>query len=171
MTVAEAQQQQQQQEQEQEDVMEEQSILPIDLLQEHGIGAADIQKLKTSGLGTIRAINMVSKRSLSKIKGMSEAKIDKVKEVAQKIDDVGFMNALELSRKREIVFHLETGSKEFDTLLGGGMESMSITEVFGEFRTGKTQICMTQCITCQLAEGGGKAAFIDTEGTLYLFFL
>lgn len=165
MTIAEAQQQEQEIQNDEEN---QQIILSIDLLQEHGIGVADIQKLKTSGLGTIRAINMTSKRSLSKVKGMSEAKIDKIKEVAQKIDEVGFMSALELSHKREIVFHIKTGSKEFDTLLGGGMESMSITEVFGEFRTGKTQICMTQCITCQLCEGGGKAAFIDTEGTLYI---
>ncbi len=48
---------------------------------------------------------------------------------------------------------------------------MAITEVFGEFRTGKTQICMTMCISCQVADANGvigKAAFIDTEGTLYV---
>ena len=46
---------------------------------------------------------------------------------------------------------------------------MSITEAFGEFRTGKTQICHTLCVTCQLpvamGGGAGKAAYIDTEGT------
>lgn len=49
------------------------------------------------------------------------------------------------------------------------MQSMSITEVFGEFRTGKTQLCMTLCIACQLDGNGdqqsGRAAYIDTEGT------
>lgn len=51
----------------------------------------------------------------------------------------------------------------------GGVQSMSITEGFGEFRTGKTQLCLTLCISCQLADAAGntgKAAFIDTEGTL-----
>ena len=47
---------------------------------------------------------------------------------------------------------------------------MSITEAFGEFRTGKTQLSHTLCVTCQLpiSDGGacGKAAFIDTENTL-----
>lgn len=56
-----------------------------------------------------------------------------------------------------------------DKLLGGGMETGSITEMFGEFRTGKTQICHTLCVTCQLPKqeggGGGKALYIDTEGT------
>lgn len=47
---------------------------------------------------------------------------------------------------------------------------MSITEAFGEFRTGKTQLSLTLCISAQLPDANGqtgKAAFIDTEGTLY----
>lgn len=51
----------------------------------------------------------------------------------------------------------------------GGIETGSITEMFGEFRTGKTQLCHTLCVTCQLGmqQGGGegKAMYIDTEGT------
>lgn len=50
---------------------------------------------------------------------------------------------------------------------------MSISEVFGEFRTGKTQLCHTMCVTAQLPSsmggGNGKVAYIDTEGTLYVF--
>lgn len=45
---------------------------------------------------------------------------------------------------------ITTGSKELDKLMGGGLETMSITEVFGEFRTGKTQLSHTLCVTCQL---------------------
>lgn len=57
--------------------------------------------------------------------------------------------------------------------MGGGIESMSITEVFGEFGTGKTQLCHTLCVTAQMpgCNGylGGKVVFIDTENTLYPF--
>jgi DNA repair protein RAD51 len=64
---------------------------------------------------------------------------------------------------------LSTGSIELDKLLEGGIETGSLTEVFGEFRTGKTQLCHTLCVTCQMSvqEGGaeGKAIYIDTEGT------
>lgn len=110
---------------------------------------------------------MTSKRSLYKVKGMSEAKVDKIKEAAAKLMDCGFVSALELSVKRQSVFHISTGSQEFDRLLGGGVQSMAMTEVFGEFRTGKTQLCLSLCVSCQLSEEGpmGKAAFIDTEGT------
>lgn len=60
-------------------------------------------------------------------------------------------------------------------LLGGGIESMAITEVFGEFRTGKTQLAHTLCVTAQMPGQngyfGGKVMFIDTEHTLYPFQL
>jgi DNA repair protein RAD51 len=64
---------------------------------------------------------------------------------------------------------VSTGSKALDEILEGGVETGSITEVYGEFRCGKTQLCHTLCVTCQLpiALGGGegKALYIDTEGT------
>lgn len=51
---------------------------------------------------------------------------------------------------RAEIIQLTTGSKELDRLLGGGIETGSITEIFGEFRTGKTQICHTLAVTCQV---------------------
>ena len=45
---------------------------------------------------------------------------------------------------------ITTGSSELDSLLGGGIDTMSITEIFGEFRTGKTQLAHTLCVTAQL---------------------
>ncbi|XP_041337551.1 meiotic recombination protein DMC1/LIM15 homolog isoform X5 [Pyrgilauda ruficollis] len=80
----------------------------------------------------------------------------------------GFLTAFEYSEKRKMVFHISTGSQEFDKLLGGGIESMAITEAFGEFRTGKTQLSHTLCVTAQLpgpGYTGGKIIFIDTENT------
>jgi DNA repair protein RAD51 homolog B len=54
-------------------------------------------------------------------------------------------------------------------LIKGGFETGSITELFGEFRSGKSQLCHSLAVTCQLPieMGGaeGKAMYIDTEGT------
>ncbi len=61
------------------------------------------------------------------------------------------MTGAEFLIKRKDVIKLTTGCKQFDELLGGGIETMSITEVFGEFRTGKTQICHTLCVTTQVS--------------------
>jgi len=143
----------------------------IELLQNHGINVADIKKLKSAGICTVRGIQMVTKKKLCNIKGLSEAKVEKMKEAVMKIcgANAGFCTALQQSLNRRNVFRLTTGSMELNKLLGGGLESMAITEVFGEFRTGKTQLAHTLCVTTQLpGEGGytgGKVIYIDTENT------
>lgn len=141
----------------------------IDELQNAGIGAVDIQKLKIAGICSVKGVLMNTLKNLCKIKGMSEAKVEKIREAAKKLYDNGFVTALEYSIRRQCVFKIATGSSELDKLIGGGVQSMAITEAFGEFRTGKTQMSLTLCVTVQLpTEAGGadgKAAFIDTEGT------
>ncbi|CAG8526571.1 15940_t:CDS:10, partial [Acaulospora colombiana] len=151
------------------DEEEELFFTDIDELQNHGIGSADISKLKSAGICTVRAIHMTTRKNLCKIKGLSEAKVDKLKETASKLQAIIFslFTSTEFSQVRSKVMYISTGSKALDALLGGGVPTMSITEAFGEFRTGKTQIAHTLCVVAQLppAMGGtnGKAAFIDTE--------
>ena len=152
---------------------EEEFFLDIDQLQAHGINVADLKKLKSAGICTVRGVQMITKKKLCAIKGLSEAKVDKIKEAILKVlggtGGVGFVTALQASVNRRNVFRLSSGSAELDKLLGGGIESMSITEAFGEFRTGKTQLSHTLCVTTQMpgANGftGGKVVFLDTENT------
>ena len=143
--------------------------LPIQKLEEAGIGAADVKKLVEAGFNTVESIAYTPRKVLLAIKGISEAKADKILAEAHKIVPLGFQTATELYQQRQDIIHITTGSKEFDKLLGGGIETGSITEIFGEFRTGKTQLCHTLAITCQLplSHGGGegKVLYIDTEGT------
>ena len=110
---------------------EEDFFQDIELLQSHGINVADIKKLKTAGICTVRGIQMVTKKRLCAIKGLSEAKVDKMKEAVLKIcgSNAGFQTALQHSVKRRNVFRVGTGSMELNKLLGGGLESMAITEV------------------------------------------
>ncbi|CAO3691462.1 unnamed protein product [Umbelopsis ramanniana] len=148
---------------------EELFFTEVDQLQSHGINVADINKLKSAGICTVRGIHMATKRNLCKIKGLSENKVDKIKEAASKISTCSFITAMDVFHARKKVFKISTGSKQLDILLGGGVQSMSITEAFGEYRTGKTQLAHTMCVKVQLPTlmGGanGKAAYIDTEGT------
>lgn len=65
---------------------------------------------------------------------------------------MGFTTASEFHIKRSEIIQLTTGSKELDKLLQGGIETGSITELFGEFRTGKTQLCHQLAVTCQVRE-------------------
>mmetsp|Transcript_98061 Transcript_98061/g.224930 ORF Transcript_98061/g.224930 Transcript_98061/m.224930 type:complete len:280 (+) Transcript_98061:1-840(+) len=60
-------------------------------------------------------------------------------------------------------------SRKLDGVLRGGIETGMITELYGEFRTGKSQLCHQLCVAAQMpidqAGGEGKAMYIDTEGT------
>ena len=141
----------------------------MDILQEHGIAANDIEKLNSAGFYTIESIAHATSRRLSDVKGISEAKVTKLKDLVRSLVPLDFKTAADALEDRKSLITLTTGSVELDKLLEGGIETGSITELFGEFRTGKTQLCHTLCVTCQmpLTEGGaeGKAIYIDTEGT------
>lgn len=63
---------------------------------------------------------------------------------------MGFTTATEFHARRADLISITTGSKNLDTVLGGGIETGSITELFGEFRTGKSQICHQLAVTCQV---------------------
>ena len=88
---------------------------------------------------------------------------------ATKVVPLGFTTASMVQAVRQDTIMVTTGASKLDELLGGGFESGSLTEIYGEFRTGKTQLCHTLAVTCQLPldQGGaeGKAMYIDTEGT------
>ncbi|KAH3901900.1 recombinase DMC1 SCDLUD_001684 [Saccharomycodes ludwigii] len=144
-------------------------IITIDELQNYGINVSDLSKLKSGGIYSVQSVLSTTRRNMIKIKGLSEVKVEKIKEAANKIIKVGFIPASLQASHRENVFSISTGSKNLDSILGGGIMTMSITEVFGEFRCGKTQMSHTLCVTTQLPKdmGGaeGKVVFIDTEGT------
>ena len=102
---------------------------------------------------------------------------------------MGFSTATEVHAQRQGIATISTGAQELDKLLDGpheftfppdrlsfefcvplgGIETGSITELYGEFRTGKTQLCHQLAVTCQLGfdQGGGcgRCLYIDTEGT------
>ena len=75
-------------------------------------------------------------------------------------------------KRRQNLLRLTTGSNDLDTLLGGGIESQQICEVYGEFRSGKSQLCHTLAVTGQHPKINGKVqqeqykvVYIDTEST------
>uniref|UniRef100_A0A8D3C703 DNA repair protein RAD51 homolog n=1 Tax=Scophthalmus maximus TaxID=52904 RepID=A0A8D3C703_SCOMX len=123
---------------------------PLCRLEQCGISASDIKKLEEAGFHTIEAVAYAPKKELLNIKGISEAKADKVLTEAAKLVPMGFTTATEFHQRRAEIIQVSTGSKELDKLLQGGIETGSITEMFGEFRTGKTQLCHTLAVTCQL---------------------
>ncbi|KAJ7244736.1 Rad51-domain-containing protein [Mycena haematopus] len=155
--------------QEQEDEQQFSGPILVNKLQEAGINANDIKKLIEAGLNTVESVVFTPRKHLIAIKGISEQKADKIIAEASKIVPLGFQTATEVHAHRSELVHITTGSKQLDALLGGGIETGAITEMFGEFRTGKSQLCHTLAVTCQLpvsmGGGEGKCLYIDTEGT------
>ncbi|RWS17788.1 DNA repair protein RAD51 1-like protein, partial [Dinothrombium tinctorium] len=135
----------------------------------NGITSNDIRKLMESGFYTVESVAYAPRKQLIAVKGISEAKAEKLQLEAAKYVPMGFTTATEYHIKRSQIICITTGSKELDKLLGGGIETGSITELFGEFRTGKSQLCHTLAVSCQLpidmGGGEGKCLYIDTEGT------
>jgi DNA repair protein RadA len=134
-----------------------------------GVGAATATKLKEAGFGTVEALAVTPIRELVEGSGIGEETALQMQQRAREMLGLDFMTAFELFEKRKDAKRITTGSKNLDKLLGGGVETQAITELCGEFGTGKSQISMQLCITSQqpFEQGGlgGKVLFLDTEGT------
>ena len=135
-----------------------------------GIGPAAIAKLEAAGIYDLMGVATLTPPSLSELSGLGEASARKAIQAARGMLDLGFMDASEFEKKRLDVHYITTGSKNLDNLLGGrGIESKAITELFGAFGSGKTQLALSLAVNVQLPKenGGanGKAVYIDTEGT------
>ncbi|EAN79781.1 DNA repair protein RAD51 [Trypanosoma equiperdum] len=145
------------------------SFRVLQIMENYGVASADIKKLMECGFLTVESVAYAPKKSILAVKGISEAKAEKIMAECCRLTPMGFTRATVFQEQRKETIMVTTGSREVDKLLGGGIEVGSITELFGEFRTGKTQLCHTLCVTCQLplSQGGGEgmALYIDTEGT------
>lgn len=136
-----------------------------------GVGPAIAEKLKDNGYSDMMSIAVSSPRELSEVADIGETTAAKIIQAARKSADVGsFETGVALLERRSRVGCISTGSKSFDELLGGkGFESQSITELFGEFGSGKTQIAHQMCVNVQLpVEKGGLEAhafYVDSENT------
>ncbi len=134
-----------------------------------GVGPATGHKLKEAGLVSIRSIALSSIKELVDNADLGEKTAAKLIKMCQEQVGLTFSTADTLYTERLGLERVTTGSDNLDELFGGGIETGSITELYGEYRTGKTQIAHQLCVTVQLPreQGGleGNAAYIDTEGT------
>ena len=143
--------------------------MKYDLRDIEGIGPATLEKLKSAGITTVEALAVTPPRLLMELADITEDKAHKLTQRARELLGISFTTAREVLEKRNKIGYITSGCKALDSLLGKGFETQAITELIGEYGSGKTQICHQLCVTVQLPlEKGGlgaKALFIDTEGT------
>ena len=137
-------------------------------LEDLDIGSTTAKKLRELGFHTVESLAMATAKELEQA-GISKKNATKLIRKARSCMPLQFIRGDELVKMRQNVLRLTTGSSMLDKLLGGGIESQSITEFYGEYGSGKSQICHQLCVNVQLPpeEGGldGAALYIDTENT------
>jgi len=135
-----------------------------------GVGPAIAEKLREAGFNSLEVIAVASPAELVSAAEIGEATAAKIINAAREAADIGgFETGDKILERRQEVGKLTTGSKSFDALLGGGLETQAMTEFYGEFGSGKTQIAHQLVVNVQLPpeKGGlnGSAVIIDTENT------
>ncbi|MGB9837480.1 DNA repair and recombination protein RadA [Methanothermobacter sp.] len=133
------------------------------------VGAKTAQKLRDAGFGDMMRLATATAKELSVKAEIGEGVAEKVIEAARRAEKIDFETAFDVMERRKDVGRITTGSKALDELIGGGIETQAITEVFGEFGSGKSQLSHELAVTVQLPEEMGgldaEAVFIDTENT------
>jgi DNA repair protein RadA len=140
-----------------------------DLESLNGVGSTTAAKLRSSGYTTIEAVAVTPPREIMEKTNIGFNTILKIQEAARQMITTDFKTAQEFYEKKQTMKKCTTGSKKLNEALGGGIETQALTELIGEYGSGKTQICLMLSVTTQLPteQGGleGNIAFIDTEGT------
>ncbi len=133
------------------------------------VGEKTAQKLRDAGFADMMRLATATPKELAVKVEIGEGVAAKVIDAARKAEKIDFETAFEVMERRDDVGRITTGSKGLDELIGGGIETQSITEFYGEFGSGKSQISHELAVTTQLPieEGGldGEVVFIDTENT------
>lgn len=132
------------------------------------VGEKTAEKLRDAGFADMMRLATATPKELSVKAEIGEGVAEKVIEAARKSEKIDFETAYDVLERRRDVGHISVGSEGFNDLIGGGIETQSITEVFGEFGSGKSQISHELAVTVQLPpEKGGLVVcvFIDTENT------
>jgi DNA repair protein RadA len=134
------------------------------------VGPATAEKLRDAGFTDLMTIAVTSPSTLAEVADIGDGTAIKIINAARKEVDIGgFETGDVILDRRSEVNKLTTSSKALNELLGGGIETQAITELFGEFGSGKTQIAHQLAVNAQLPadKGGmeGHTIIIDTENT------
>jgi DNA repair protein RadA len=135
-----------------------------------GVGEATAEKLREAGYITVESLAVATVAELREAAEIGESQAKKIISAARKTAEIGaFLTADKVLERRKTVGWITTSSKSLDSLLGGGVETRAVTEVFGEFGSGKSQLAHQLCVNVQLSKErgglGGRAIYIDTENT------
>jgi DNA repair protein RadA len=150
-------------------------LLDLEIQDIEGIGPSTTKKLREAGILSVMDLAVAGVEDLAVDINSTKDSAASFIMAAQKllresnILEKEFITAEAALRKRRSLLRCSTGSGVLDELFLGGIETQAVTEFYGEFGSGKSQICHTLCITAgQPVESGGLDSgiiYVDTEGT------
>ena len=91
------------------------------------VGEKTAEKLRDAGFADMMRLATATPKELSVKAEIGEGVAEKVIEAARKAEDIGFETALEVDERRKDVGHISVGSKGFNDLIAGGIETQAIT--------------------------------------------
>src|SRR3954452_16367890 len=157
------------------DPSSESPALDLEIQDIEGIGPTTAKKLKEAGIISVMDLAVTSADELAVEINASKDSAAAFIIAAQKllrdsnVLEKEFITADAALEKRRSMLRCSTGSGALDDLLLGGIETQAVTEFYGEFGSGKSQVCHTLCATARqpIESGGldGNTIYIDTEGT------
>lgn len=134
-----------------------------------GVGTATAERLEESGFSTLESIATSTPPELAGAVEIGEGKAAKmIRQAQENVEGMGYELGTEVLERRKEVDYISTGSERLDEMLNGGVETQGITEFYGEFRTGKTQLSHQLSVNAQLLNGKENpphVVYIDTEHT------
>ena len=134
-----------------------------------GIGPTSAEKLRALGKDTLDKIAIMTPHELSELAGLGLEAAKKAVQAAKESTTISFETADAVFERRKEIGRIKTGAEALDELIGGGVETEAITETYGRFASGKSQLGFQLAVNAQLPreKGGldGSVLFIDTEGT------
>ena len=140
-------------------------------MKKYSLPKTALKALKDFGIFDARVLSVLTETEIAAIPGISE----KTASALVRAADDNFRGPLfqkaadQSERLMEKRKYFTTGSANLDAILGGGMPTSAIVEINGEYRTGKTQTCLTCSVTAQLPENEGglgrPVIYFDTENS------
>ncbi len=130
-----------------------------------GVGAATAEKLRAVGFDNLISIAVATPGQIVDASGVSEVVARKMINASRELLEMGFESGNEVLKRREKVIKISTGSKAFDSLMQGGFETGAITECFGEFGSGKTQLAHVLAVNAIKQHPKSVVVYVDTENT------
>ncbi len=130
-----------------------------------GVGAATAEKLMNAGFDDLMSIGVATPGQIVDASGVTEMVARKLIKAARDSLEMGFVSGTTVMEKRNAVEKITTGVTTFDEILGGGFETGCITECFGQYGSGKTQVAHALAVNTLLTYPDATIVYIDTENT------